>query len=460
MATIRGLDTGRRLTGTVRFRITALAALVVLVVLVVASVGIVVVHRELLTSTVDESLEDQADILQSLVTTSGTSVELVGVVGEDGVAQVVSADGDLLSSITQLEGLGPLPASPPAEGDLLGTAELSGGEAPYRILSRRMDGANAGTVIHIAALLDEVGESTGALARSLAFVVPAATAVLAALIWWLVGRTLRPVEAIRSELDAIGGTELNRRVPQPDGGDEIARLARTMNAMLERVEDAAQRQQRFVADASHELRSPLARIRSEVEVDLAHGGDADLAATHRSILEETIGLQRLAEDLLRLARSDSGALPTEMRVVDLDDIVMREARRLRADGRAAVDVSGVTAAQVTGDAHQLTRLVRNLVDNAARHAERTVSISLGERNDAAVLTVSDDGPGIAPEQHARVFERFTRLDDARDTTSGGTGLGLAIARDIVLRHNGAIRVDPDRRPGARFIVSIPLGPRA
>ena len=226
--------------------------------------------------------------------------------------------------------------------------------------------------------------------------------------------------------------------------------------MLDRVEVAVRRQQTFVADASHELRSPLTRIRSEIEVDLAHPDRADLAATHRSVLEETTALERLVADLLHLARSDATAGELRREAVDLDDIVLSEVRRLRASGGLDVDAGGVTAAQIHGDRDQLARLVRNLLDNAARHASRTVTISLAEHGGDAVLVVDDDGPGIPLDHHDRVFERFTRLDDARTQSSGGTGLGLAICRDIVRRHGGTVAIDPDHAPGARFVVSIPL----
>ncbi len=283
--------------------------------------------------------------------------------------------------------------------------------------------------------------------------------LLAVLIWWLVGHTLRPVEAIRAEVADIGGSDLHRRVPVPSGDDEIARLARTMNTMLERVDDAAQAQARFVADASHELRSPLTRIRSELEVDLAHTDRSDLAATHRSVLQETVGLQHLVEDLLLLARTGAGAATaTSASAVDLDDIVVSLARRLRADGQVAVDITDVTAVQVRGHAAALTRAVGNLADNAARHATDTVTLTLGERDHSAVLAVSDDGPGIPPEDRERVFERFTRLDEARAAHDGGAGLGLAIARDIVERHGGTLAVDPDHHPGARLVVTLPLAP--
>jgi signal transduction histidine kinase len=247
----------------------------------------------------------------------------------------------------------------------------------------------------------------------------------------------------------------SRDRPQPTGGDEIARLAHTMNAMLDRVETSVRRQQRFVADASHELRSPLTRIRSELEVDLAHPATADLAATHRSVLEETAALQRLLEDLLQLARSDAGVTAPRRERLDLDDIVLRDAHRLHAEGRVEVDASGVFAAQIHGDPEQLARAVRNLTDNAARHATGVVSVSLAEQDGAAVLSVADDGPGIPTDQHERVFERFTRLDQARTPGAGGAGLGLAITREIVERHGGTITIDADHRPGTRFVVVLP-----
>jgi signal transduction histidine kinase len=244
-------------------------------------------------------------------------------------------------------------------------------------------------------------------------------------------------------------------VPEPAGDDEIARLAHTMNEMLGRLEDAIARQQRFVADASHELRSPLTRIRTELEVDLAGSDSADLRATHESMLEEVVSLQQLVDDLLHLARADAAAGRERTEPVDLDDLVLREARRVRATGRVEADISGVTAAEVVGDPKQLTRAIRNLVDNAERHAAGRMKLTLAEVDGATLLTVSDDGPGIPAGEHERVFERFGRLDEARTRGTGGTGLGLAITREIIERHGGTITVDSSDRNGARFIVRFP-----
>jgi len=276
-------------------------------------------------------------------------------------------------------------------------------------------------------------------------------------VWWAVGRALRPVEAIRARVDQITAAQLDQRVPEPATSDEIARLARTMNAMLARLEESADRQRRFVADASHELRSPLARMRAELEVDRAHPETADPASTADSVLTETVGLQRLVDDLLVLARGDAGALGGGGdTTVDLDELVDRLAARARARG-ADIDTRAVRPVQVRGEPAQLERAVANLLDNAVRHAGLRVTVALdGSDGEQAELVISDDGPGIGPADAERVFERFTRLDDARTAGSGGVGLGLAIARDIAERHGGTLTLRPGGGSGAQFVLVLPV----
>jgi signal transduction histidine kinase len=279
--------------------------------------------------------------------------------------------------------------------------------------------------------------------------------VLAGLIWWLVGRVLRPVEAIRAEVDRISASRLDRRVPVPPTTDEVARLAATMNAMLDRLAGSSERQRRFVADAAHELRSPLARLRTELEVDTAHPSSADLATTHAAVLAQTVVLQRLVDDLLLLARGDAGALAVQARPVDLDDVVERAAEGRR--GIRAIDTRAVRPAQVGGDEAQLARAVGNLLDNAVRHARTDVTVSLEvDAQGAVALTVADDGPGIPSEASDAVFERFARLDDARSADDGGAGLGLAIARDIARRHGGDLTLLDGGPLGARFLLTLPV----
>jgi signal transduction histidine kinase len=414
---------------------------------VATGIGLVTAQRRLLTDNVEELIRHRADNLGNLVGRGRVPATLTSTEGT--LEQIMTSDGKLLAASPSIVGTPPLGQPPPVhQTEILRSLDnLPFDAAQFRLLTRRVDGRDGTVVLHVASALDDVEESARVL-----------TATLTVLIWTLVGRTLRPVEAIRAEVADMSGTDLRRRVPQPGGDDEIARLARTMNAMLDRVQDATGRQQRFVADASHELRNPLTRIRSELEVDLAHPHTADLTVTHRDVLDETIALQRLVEDLLHLARSDAGAYSARREPVDLDDIVLRDAARLRAEGSVKVDVAAVSGAQVHGDPGQLARAVRNLTDNAARHARTTVTLALGEHDHTAVLSVADDGPGIPAEQRQHVFERFTRLDGARTAATGGAGLGLAITRDIVQRHHGTITIDPNHHPGSRLIVTLPTAP--
>jgi signal transduction histidine kinase len=229
-----------------------------------------------------------------------------------------------------------------------------------------------------------------------------------------------------------------------------------MNTMLGRLEDAAIRKRRFVADASHELRSPLAGMRSQLEVDLAHPDRADWQATERDLLEETLHMQRLVEDLLDLADLDENPTPGRHDLLDVDEVVLAEVRRISTRGKVVVDARHVTAAQVTGDASALGRAVRNLLDNAERHAIRTVTVDVVDEGTNVRIAVSDDGAGVAEEDRERIFERFARADQSRAREQGGRGLGLAIASDIVTAHGGTLElVDSER--GATFVISLPAG---
>lgn len=439
---------------SVRLRVTFLATLAMVVMLVVAGALVVGAHRRVLTESLEESLEGEVAALDALIRRGAVTAPLDPAGDDDTVSQVVGAGGEVMAASPRLEGAPALVPSPPAGSEdtrFVTLPEVGGDSTPYRVGSRRIgDGT---LVAHVASPLDDIDDSVGALVGSLAVVLPAMAVVLAALVWVLVGRTLRPVEAIRTEVEAIDGGALDRRVPTPGTGDEIDRLARTMNAMLDRIEEATARQQRFAADAAHELRTPVTRMRTEVEVDLAHPEGADPAATLVSVAEELEGLSDLVDDLLLLARGDAGSTPVPDEVVDLGNIVLDEAGRIQG---LVVDTASVSPARVRGDSRQLRRAVRNLVDNASRHAATTVVLSLGldTDGDGAVLVVGDDGCGIPPEHRQDVFERFTRLDEAR--TSGGSGLGLAICRDIVVRHGGRVAaVDPGAAGGARFELRLP-----
>jgi signal transduction histidine kinase len=409
-----------------------------------------------MTDALDEAIGVEADALAHDV--GSLSSELAPVLDDDGFAQVVEADR-VVAATANVAGRPAVTASP-SEDAHIGTVDgVVQGAPPFRVLSRRITSGAAPVTIHVGASLEDVDSAAKVLVGSMLVALPVVLALLGVLVWTLVGRTLAPVEGIRASVDAIGATGLDRRVPDPGSDDEIGRLARTMNAMLGRLDASSRRQQQFVADASHELRTPLARIRSEVEVDLAHPADADLLATHRSVLAETSELQRLVDDLLLLARLDAGAEPADRRPVDLDDVVLRAARAAPGAGALGpvdIDATAVSAAQVLGDERQLGRAVGNLVDNAVRHAGHVVSLGLRELGGQAVLTVTDDGPGVPADQRERIFDRFTRVDGARRSGDGGAGLGLAITRDLVERHGGTVRVDPGVTAGTTFVVRLPL----
>lgn len=442
---------------TVRIRVTAGAVLVVAVALLVGGFVLVVTYRNSLTHDVETATRLRSRDLADAIQTGALSSNLADSGGDDSLAQVVDQSGSVIASSPNIEGAPPISRLRPDGHDVESkkVQQLPVGDAPFRIVARRVTTTDGDVFVYVARSLEPVEDNTNHLARLLLFGFPVLLAVVGATMWIVTGRALRPVDAIRDEVDSIGADDLYRRVPEPGTNDEVGRLARTMNTMLARLQDASDRQRRFVADASHELRSPLTGIRAQLEVDLAHPELADWQATERDVLEDAIRLQRLVDDLLVLASSQAAGDGAEHREpVDLDEIVLREARRLASRSVHAVDTRAVSGAQLMGNAHELTRAVRNLLDNADRHAASRVTLSLQESDDEITVVVADDGPGIPAEQQARIFERFTRLDDARARDNGGTGLGLAITHAVVTAHGGTISVE--NRPGAEFTVRIPL----
>ncbi len=281
-------------------------------------------------------------------------------------------------------------------------------------------------MVVVAHALDRVAESTRALTTLLAAGLPILLLLLAATTWRVVGGALAPVEAIRREVDEVSARELHRRVPQPAGTDEISRLATTMNRMLARLEAARLRQQQFVADASHELRSPLASIRAQAEVALTHPDRLPKAELAETVLAESLRVQKLVENLLVLARTDEPRSAPELESVDLDDLVFHEVQQRRGRSEAVLDTANVSAGRVQGDAALLRRVVGNLLDNAERHARSRIEITLREVGDAVLPRVDDDGAGVAAGDREVVFARFSRLYDARTRDAGGADLGLAI----------------------------------
>ncbi len=437
-------------------RVTAAAAIAVLVVLSGIGVAVVVLQRRTAVEGVDESVRARVATLAALAGDGRSTGRLVeSGYDDDLVAQIIEPDGSVRATTANASPAAPI--APPATTTAVRITTASGlgdEDADYRLARRLADDGQESPTVAVGLPLDDVDETTRALVLALVVGVPGATALLAAVVWWLVGRALAPVEEIRSEVAAIGGRDLDRRVPEPAGDDEIGRLARTMNDMLARLQDARDRQDRFVADASHELRTPLTRMRSELEVDLAHAETADRETTERSVLEEVGSLEHLVDDLLLLARLDA-ARPRRPTPIALDEVVAAEVDALAPGTTTEVVVDATGPSPVVGDGEELRRVVRNLLANAVRHARSRVTVALRADAHQVTLVVADDGPGIPPTERDRVFERFTRLDDARSVDTGGAGLGLAIARELVVRHGGTIAVEDSPGGGAALVVRLP-----
>ncbi|MGC7096512.1 sensor histidine kinase [Amycolatopsis lurida] len=298
----------------------------------------------------------------------------------------------------------------------------------------------------------QITQSIDLVVNSLLVAAPVLTVFVGWLTWFAVDRALRPIEAVRRRAEAISHSTLDERLPEQDTGDEVGKLTSTLNRMLDRIASGARRQREFVSDASHELRTPLAAMRAELEVSLAHRDSADWRNVATRLLDDHRRLERLTGDLLTLARLDEAAVSRRAEPVRLDEIVAGEITAVR---HAEVRPS-LTPVRVIGVVPELVRLVRNLLDNADKHASGVVAVSLTQDGRDAVFTVDDDGPGVPPDQRERVFDRFFRVDGSRDRASGGVGLGLALVRRIARSHGGEVTVtESPALGGARFEVRLP-----
>lgn len=370
--------------------------------------------------------------------------------------QIVNTRGHVLASSASVQGESRIAAFAPkgsADFRTLSNLPIGSGDS-YRVAATSVNTSAGTIIIYVGESLGAIDHSVHAILVGLLVVDPVLLIIVGSTVWWLIGRALSSVEAIRTEVEDITARALERRITEPVVHDEIGRLAVTMNAMLERLEASSQRQRAFVADASHELRSPLAAAQSELEVSLAHAKSTDWPDSARIVLGDLERVRRIVEDLAVLARSDERTTSWSPISVDLDDIVLQECTRLQRIAPLVIDASSVSGARVAGDPEQLGRAIRNLLDNAVRHARQRVSVTLSQDAESAVLEISDDGNGVSVEDRDRIFERFVRVDRSRARSSGGSGLGLAIVHEIITAHGGTVEVT-DATPGARFTVRLP-----
>ena len=438
---------------SIRMRATGAAVLVVGVTLVAASIAMVTLLERSLRDNVRTTAESRAEVIVDDLSRSATSEGIAVEDEDDEFVQVLDADGRPVMASANVSDLPALVVLQPGGTRIVESVPFEDGA--YLAVGVAATDMGVPLTVVLGRSLETVVETHREVAVLLAVGVPLLLVVVGFVTWTVAGRVLAPVDAIRREVEAISVKELHRRVPDPPGGDEIARLASTMNSMLERLERSAVRERRFVSDASHELRSPVAAIRQHAEVALSHPDRTTMGELAETVLEEDVRLQRVVEDLLLLTRVDEGTLQLRRLPVDLDDLMFEEAARLRAATALRIDSAGVSAGRVVGDRGRLERLVRNLTDNAARHAASEIRLALHADDGRVVLEVDDDGPGVPAEQRTAVFERFTRLDDARDRQHGGAGLGLAIVAEIAAAHGGSASVVDAPSGGARFLVMLP-----
>lgn len=363
----------------------------------------------------------------------------------------VGLDGQVLDGVTVPESAsvafigGPLTTGAPSAVSL---------GADVVAVSQVLTFVDGSTVeVGVSTPLQPVTDSLDAFARVVWMAVPMLIAVVAAVTWLAASRALGPVHGISRQARAISADRLSERVPVPASRDEIRELAETVNGMLDRIEASQQRQRRLVSDASHELRSPVAASRAQLEVALASNDVGDWRRTALTVLQEQEHLSTLVDDLLTLSRLDEGEFHATQRV-DVGELIDVEAARPRPLRPQVSQRPGLDAS-VPGDVRLVERLLRNLVDNAVRHADSEVAISVQRTTDAVIVHVDDDGPGIAESHRHAVFERFTRLDEARDRDRGGAGLGLSIVHEVATAHGGAVSCGEAPLGGARFTVLLP-----
>ncbi|MFC4585971.1 sensor histidine kinase [Sphaerisporangium corydalis] len=438
---------------SLRFRLTATASAVLALALAAAAWILVGALGRALISSTDElayqrarevvALADDGRLYDPIAVSDGTIIQVLD--ARERITHITLGGDRLVPLVSARER-----ASEPPDGR---GRFVDGGPygipGPLRVVVLRAD---HGRTVIAARSFKDVADSLTTTVHTLVIGTPVLLVLLGAASWLIIGRTLRPIDELRRGAAEISGTARERRLPVPEARDEVHELATTLNDMLARLEAAGASQRALVSDAAHELRSPLASIRLQLEVALGHPEGQEWRETAEGVLEDTLRLSRLAEGLLTLARLDERRRPARREPVDLGELVGATAGRY--DG-TVVKLAAAEPAVVEGDAMDLGRVLVNLLDNAVRHAGAHVGLELRATASDAVITVTDDGPGIPEADRERVFNRFTRLDSARSRDEGGAGLGLAIVRETVRAHGGSVHLE-DASPGLRAVVRLPL----
>jgi signal transduction histidine kinase len=442
---------------SLRTRMVLIATSAFVLMLTLAGVFIVLTTRAALLDNTDEVGEVRAEQVAELARMDLLPDRIVAADDFEIAVQVLRNEEVVSATENAMDrGFFQLDAMPPGEDDVVTVAHLPvDDDGPFRVTALGTRTPRGDATVFVAVDAEDTDEVLGAVVRQGVIGLSLLLVALGIVIWFVVSRTVAPLEAIRRRAEMITGQRLDQRVPEPVAHDEIHRLARTLNDMLARLETSARRQDRFVADAAHELRTPLATMRARLETALVRSG----AGTDRQLLldelSETVRMSSLVDQLLLLARSDAGRQRAASGPVDLEDVVTDAVSSVWTR-TVEVRVRDLEPLQVLGDAAALEQVCRNLLENAVRHARRTVEVSLTSESGAAVLVVDDDGPGIPEQVRGEVFQRFFRLEGARDRASGGAGLGLAIVAEIVRAHSGTVEAGESPAHGARLSIRLPL----
>jgi two-component system, OmpR family, sensor kinase len=440
-----------------RTRVTLVSAALMAVVLAATGVFVYLRLQTELRRTLDETLRSRADAELLVVQETGS---LPPAQPDDAFAQLIGPDGSVVESSSSIAG------APALVGGDLGATTFSEREAltiEGEVVPARMFAVQVpdGGVLVVGASLDDQRTTLARLAAALAIGGPLALILAVGVTWLLVGWTLRPVESMRAEAAAISAGDPGRRLAVPGTGDELARLAQTLNAMLGRLEEAIERERRFVDDASHELRTPLSNLKAELDLALRRSRTSDeLELALRSASEEADRLARLADDLLVLARSDRGRLPIRREPVDVAVMVggTVDSFAARASERGVgLDIRVAAELRADLDELRMRQALGNLLDNGLRYVPAGGRVSVAaERDDGSLrLEVRDNGPGFPVEFLPVAFEAFARPDASRSRPGGGTGLGLAIVAAVAQAHGGTAEAANLPGGGAVVVLSIP-----
>lgn len=444
----------------VRARSVAIAVIVVLIAILIGGSGLVYALWSNLEQSAEATARTQAAEVVSQITTDGIAVTLSTLRDESGgeaVIQILSADGEVVGSSRRSATSALSPLRPPVGQTRSVERDLDilneGGE--WKVVTTAVAPAGATHYVEVAVPIRIQRQTVQTVASYLLGGTPVLLGAVAAAVWILVGRALRAVEQIRNSVAEIDARRLADRIDVPPSRDEIAALAQTMNVMLDRLQASDRAQRAFVSDASHELRSPLATLSTAAELAERSHDETTRTRLLQTMNSELTRMRGLVENLMTLARTDADDPATQATDIDLDDLLDHEARRLRATGQHQIQLT-LEPVRITAEMSRVAQPLRNLVDNAERHALTTIRLSLLTGHDQAVIWVENDGPTIALPDRERIFERFVRLDDSRSRDAGGSGLGLAISRAGLRSQGGDVTVVDAPDGWCRFQVTLPL----